>query len=60
MRNEQYNLLITKLLNATSEGRLSWEQTNQDNEYQVTIGDNSVLIPGNYSAIVHDKPSSPE
>lgn len=46
MRNEKYNQLITKLLNATSEGRLSWEQTNQDNEYQVTIGDNSVLISG--------------
>ena len=46
MRNEKYNQLITKLLNATSEGRLSWEQTNQENEYQVTIGDNMVLISG--------------
>lgn len=46
MRNEKYNQLITKLLNATSEGRLIWEQTNQENEYQVTVGDNSVLISG--------------
>lgn len=46
MRNSKYNQLIEKLLAATVERRLSWEPSNQSNEYQTAIGDNLVLISG--------------
>lgn len=46
MKNNRYNGIIDKLLEATSEGSLSWDQTSNKNEYQAVIGEISVLIVG--------------
>lgn len=46
MRNSRYNKLIERLLQATSEGKLHWDASSQANEYQVSVGENLVLISG--------------
>lgn len=46
MKNSKYNLLIDKLLQATTEGRLYWDSSSQSNEYQTSVGDILVLISG--------------
>lgn len=46
MKNNRYNVVIDKLLEATSQGVLSWDQTSNKNEYQAVVGDISVLIVG--------------
>ncbi len=46
MKNNKYNELIDKLLDATSEGMKKWDITSQSNEFQTMVGNISVLIVG--------------
>lgn len=46
MKNNKYNELIDKLLDATSEGMQKWDITSQSNEFQTMVGNISVLIVG--------------
>lgn len=46
MKNNKYNDLIDKLLNATSVGIQKWDKTSLGNEFQTMVGNMSVLIVG--------------
>ncbi len=44
MINNNYLRLIEKLIDATKENRINWQQTTRDNEFQVEINGYSIAI----------------
>lgn len=44
MIKEKYKTLISKLIEATRNGNLTWEKTSSTNEFQVKLGNNGVSI----------------
>lgn len=44
MVKEKYKTLISKLIEATRTGKLTWEKTSSTNEFQVKLGTNGVSI----------------
>lgn len=44
MIKEKYKTLISKLIEATRTGNLTWEKTSSTNEFQVKLGNNGVSI----------------
>lgn len=44
MINNNYLRLIDKLIDATKENRINWQQTTRDNEYQIEINGYSIAV----------------
>ena len=41
---EKYQVLVSELLKATTDGKINWEPTSTTGEFKVTLGNNAVSI----------------
>ena len=44
MIKDKYDIIITKLMDATGKGTVVWEKTSSNDEFQVKLGANAVTI----------------